>query len=218
MRLAPLVVVVVVLIARAPSARAAAREGGWKAGAARTAITPDRPMWMAGYASRTKPADGKLHELWVKALALEDASGKRVVLVTLDLCGIDRDTSNRIRDRILQSHQLGREAVALTSTHTHSGPLAGQYLRAANLLDESQQEVSRQYTASLEDKVVATVGAALTALAPAKLSWAVGQATFAVNRRNNPEKQVPALREKGELKGPVDHDLPVLTVAGEADG
>jgi neutral ceramidase len=29
---------------------------------------------------------------------------------------------------------------------------------------------------------------------------------------------VPALREQGALKGPVDHDLPVLRVSGEADG
>src|SRR5687768_7596774 len=127
-----------------------ARAAGWKAGVARAVITPDRPMWMAGYASRTKPAEGKLNELWVKALALEDASGKRAVLVTLDLCGVDRDTSNRIRDRLLQSHQLGREAVALMSTHTHSGPMAGQYLRAANLLDPKQQAISREYTARLE--------------------------------------------------------------------
>jgi hypothetical protein len=37
-------------------------------------------------------------------------------------------------------------------------------------------------------------------------------ATFAVNRRNNAEAQVPALREKGDLRGPVDYDVPVLAV------
>ena len=50
-------------------------------------------------------------------------------------------------------------------------------------------------------------------------SWrgAIGTATFAVNRRNNKEADVPKLREAGELKGPVDHDVPVLAVR-DAEG
>ena len=48
---------------------------GWKAGVARVVITPPEYMWMAGYAARDKPADGKLHDLWLKTLALEDAKG-----------------------------------------------------------------------------------------------------------------------------------------------
>src|ERR1044072_202881 len=70
----------------------------WKAGVAKANITPDQFMWMAGYASRDKPAQGKMTELWAKALALEDATGKRAVLITLDLVGIDGNLSNTIRD------------------------------------------------------------------------------------------------------------------------
>jgi hypothetical protein len=40
--------------------------------------------------------------------------------------------------------------------------------------------------------------------------WGSGLATFAVNRRNNPELKVPELRANGQLAGPVDHDVPVL--------
>src|SRR5437879_5007635 len=57
----------------------------WKAGAAKIAITPEHAMWMSGYAARTRPAEGKLHDLWAKALILEDPSGRRAVLVTMDL-------------------------------------------------------------------------------------------------------------------------------------
>src|SRR5262249_40666907 len=68
-------------------------ETDWKAGAARVVITRDKPMWLSGYSSRDKPSEGKVHDLWAKALALEDASGKRCVLVTLDLVGIPREVS-----------------------------------------------------------------------------------------------------------------------------
>ena len=47
---------------------------------------------------------------------------------------------------------------------------------------------------------------------PAALAWGNGQATFAVNRRNNKEPDVPKLREQGRLVGPVDYDVPVLSV------
>src|SRR5262245_12564108 len=49
-----------------------AAEPGWQAGAARAAITPKQPMWMSGYASRTRPSEGAVHDLWAKALALKD--------------------------------------------------------------------------------------------------------------------------------------------------
>jgi hypothetical protein len=44
----------------------------WKAGAATATITPQKMLFMAGYASRTKPAEGKVQELYAKAFALED--------------------------------------------------------------------------------------------------------------------------------------------------
>jgi hypothetical protein len=60
--------------------------------------------------------------------------------------------------------------------------------------------------------VLSAVAQAREKLAPARLAWGTGTAAFAVNRRNNPEAQVPELRAKGELRGPVDYDVPVLAV------
>jgi hypothetical protein len=34
----------------------------WKAGTARVVITPEKPIWMAGYSARDKPSDGMLHD------------------------------------------------------------------------------------------------------------------------------------------------------------
>lgn len=57
------------------------------------------------------------------------------------------------------------------------------------------------------------VGESLSKLAPASLAVGEGKATFAVNRRNNREADVPDLIAKGTpLVGPVDHAVPVLTV------
>ncbi|MDP4639096.1 MAG: hypothetical protein NWS30_04390, partial [Verrucomicrobiales bacterium] len=47
----------------------------WKAGLASVVVTPEKYIWMAGYAGRDKPAEGKIHDLFAKALILEDESG-----------------------------------------------------------------------------------------------------------------------------------------------
>ena len=60
---------------------------GWKVGIARGIITPEEPIWLAGYASRNHPSEGTLVDLWVKVLAIEDAKGKKAVLITSDLLG-----------------------------------------------------------------------------------------------------------------------------------
>jgi hypothetical protein len=78
------------------------------------------------------------------------------------------------------------------------------------------------YTDWLRGQVVATAVKAAEALSPALVRYGVGSAKFAVNRRENKEAEVTAAagadlsagagwREK--LKGPVDHDLPVMEIS-----
>jgi neutral ceramidase len=185
---------------------------GWRAGVARRCITPPELMWMSGYASRNRPAEGTLTDLWAKALVLEDPAGRRHVLITLDLVGIDRETSLGITDAITAKHGLPREAIALATSHTHSGPVIHDNLRVMYELDDAAWALVRQYGEQLHDAVLDAVADAITELQPAELSWSVGRAGFAVNRRTNQEKNVPELRAADRLAGPVDHDVPVLFV------
>ncbi len=83
-------------------------------------------------------------------------------------------------------------------------------------LDQQQQRQVDQYAKLLVEKVVHCVGAALDDLQPCQLSWGTGKATFAVNRRNNRAADVPQLRADNALKGPDDHDVPVLAVRDSA--
>jgi peptidyl-prolyl cis-trans isomerase SurA len=87
---------------------------GFKAGTASHVITPSEPLWMAGYANRNKPCDTKRHDLWVKALALEDPAGHRCVLMTSDLCGIPRSLSEPVCAGVMKQTGLKREQIMLT--------------------------------------------------------------------------------------------------------
>ncbi len=190
----------------------AAADQNWKAGVAKVVITPETPMWMSGYSSRDHVAEGTLHDLWAKCLVLEDPTGRRVALISLDLVGVDRGLSLSIRDALEKKYGLGHAQVALCCSHTHTGPVVGHNLRTMYFLKPDQEQLVDAYTERLQEKVITVVGEAIAQLAPSKISWAQGQATFAVNRRTNPEPQVPELAAAGKLRGPVDHDLPLLVV------
>ena len=192
------------------TAATVADEHGWKAGFAKTTITPDQSMWMSGYASRTAPAQGKETDLWAKVMVLRDTTGRTLVLVTLDLVGIDRDLSRQIVERIGSKYRLPREAVILSVSHTHCGPVVGNTLRSMYFLDAEEEKRVADYTAAFPDRILSVVDAAFASLQLATLSWGTGKSDFAVNRRENKEPAVPDLRAKGGLKGPVDHDVPVL--------
>lgn len=184
----------------------------FRAGVAKVTITPREAMWMSGYGGRDRPAEGKLTDLWAKCLVIEDARGERLVWITLDLVGIDRDVAGRVCEALASRHGLKRSQIALCTSHTHTGPVVGRNLRAMYFLSDAQWQQVDAYTEELEQKIVALVGEALDTLAPCTLAWGVGEAKFAVNRRNNPEPEVPRLRAEGALEGPVDHDVPVLAV------
>jgi neutral ceramidase len=181
---------------------------GWKAGVARVKITPPGPLWMSGYGNRTKPAEGTLQDLWVKALAIEDPSGRQGVVLTADLVGIDRELSERICRRI----GLPRESILIACSHTHTGPMVSTNLECMFDLPPVERDKITDYATFLESAFADAAAKAIRSTLPAELSFGNGTARFAVNRRNNPEKEVPERIERGELKGPVDYDVPVLRI------
>ena len=194
-------------------------ETPWHAGAARANITPENYMWMAGYGSRTAPASGKLTELWAKALVLDDTHGNRGVVITLDLVGIGSELSHQVCAELEKSHGLARYQIVICTSHTHSGPVVGKNLAPLHYLgvDAKQQTLIDQYAEKLVTQIVTLVGSAIENIAPSRLQWGSGYESFAVNRRNNPADKVPDSRERGTLVGPIDHDVPVLSVR-DADG
>jgi hypothetical protein len=192
-------------------------QAGWKAGLAKSVITPKQPMWMAGYGSRTAPADGTQHDLFVRVLALEDDRGHRGVVLSSDLLGFPQSLSDDLAGRLKEKFRLDRSQFVLHASHTHCGPVLRGALYDAYPLDAAQIELINAYSDWLTAEIVATIGRALDDLKPATISRGQGIADFAVNRRTNREPDVPKLREQNLLFGPVDHTVPVLAVH-DADG
>lgn len=189
----------------------------WKAGWARVNITPDESIWQGGYAMRDRPSEGVYQDIWAKALALEDASGKKAVLVTMDLLAIPRDFSEEVRDKIRKKYGLGRDQVILSMSHTHSAPVIGNSLYYIYPMDKADRKVVHKYTERLKRILVDLVGDALSKSEPVLLYSGNGLTRFAVNRRRNggalsytlpvgpSEYAVPVLKMEG-----MDHNVKVI--------
>jgi neutral ceramidase len=191
------------------SAAAEPKPGEWKAGIAVQKITPEQSMWMAGYANRTKPAEGKLIDLHVKALALEDPHGGRLVLMTSDLVGIPRSLSEPVAAEVQKRTGLPRERLMLTVSHTHCGPHLRDSLHVMYDMPPDEAAKIGPYTDKLKGWMIDVIVRALDDLKPARLSFGKGTVRFAVNRRKPTAK---GFINAANPEGPVDHVVPVLRV------
>lgn len=199
----------------------------WKAAVAKVVITPEKKLWMAGYASRKSGAEGKLQDLFAKALVVEDASGERMVIITLDLIGVPRPFRLAMEKAARAKFKLPPSHLLLNASHTHSGPMIrvvrpigkDALARPATAsydnipADQEARRVAETiaYMAKLQTTLLGLIGDCIKNLQPAKLAYSHARCGFAMNRRL-PVKG--GFRNSPYPDGPVDHDVPVLQLRG----
>ncbi len=162
---------------------ATAQDADCKVGLGRVKITPQQPVFMAGYASRNKPYESIHDDLYAKALVLDDGKGNKGVLVTSDLIGFTTEIAEPIRTRISEKTGIPSAAIILNSSHTHTGPTVTLDPAPGENRSAADSERTVNYTKQLQDQVVQMVVEAAGKLQPAKLSWGVGVVHFVMNRR-----------------------------------
>ena len=148
----------------------------WKVGLAKAVITPETAVWLAGYGTKRAP-DGKLHDLWMKALALEDRQGRRVVLVTSDFQGVPKAMSDRVFERLKKRVRArtppGHDHLLAQPLRPAPGRRPGGLLPRRGRTGQARRGVhdGRWWT-----RLVELVGEALADLAPATPAARRGQA------------------------------------------
>ncbi|MDQ7064926.1 MAG: hypothetical protein Q9P90_11880, partial [candidate division KSB1 bacterium] len=132
----------------------------WQAGVAKVAITPDRPVWLAGYGRDTKSI-GVHDDVWARALALNNGE-KTVLIIATDLIGLFKNDVDDIRQQIVP---MGADFdhIPITATHNHSGP---DVLGLWNA-NSAQTGVDAGYLAEVKQKIVRVAQEALARLQPA---------------------------------------------------
>lgn len=186
----------------------------WKAGTAVINVTPQKLLWMAGYAARKKPAEGKVQDLFAKALALQDERGNPLVFVTLDLIGVPQTMRHAVAERAQKQFKLPAANLVMNASHTHSGPsLRGSPVTEKDLENPKIKD-AWDYTQKLQDDIVGIIGKALSGMQPARLTWNKARCGFAMNRRRDytlpPDH--PNVNKAPNPNGPVDHEVPALRI------
>ena len=97
-----------------------------QAGAARTDITPDLGVQLAGDIGRYRPAEEIADRLNGNALALEK-DGRRACVLSLDLLAVQCDWSDHIRADVAERCGLPIANVMLHSVQNHSSPSLGHF-------------------------------------------------------------------------------------------
>ena len=215
-------ILLVVATVAALSGRQAAPAGPLGAGLAEVDITPPVGYRMDGYFNE-RLATGVKDPLRAKAVVFAQADTK-FALVVADVLGLPQSLSGEVRTRAATLTGIPASHIAVTATHTHTGPLfAGE--RARVFSDQAAAKFGSdplaavKYPEMLRDRLVEAIVAANARLSPAALEFVrTSEDRLTFNRRYhmkdgtvrfnpgilNPEIVRPA--------GPVDTDLPFLLI------
>ncbi len=181
-------------------------------GAAKVDITPQQPVRMYGYASRTAESTGIAGHLYAKALAIGGEQGNELaVLLTVDSGAVPADLRDEVYRRVHARTSLKPERFMLCNAHSHAGP----NLKGMDSITGVEHEHLATYARQLTDRLEKVVLDAIAKRQPGRLAWARGSVDFAANRRVLTDGKWTGF---GAVPGaPVDHTLPVLRVTDAKD-
>ena len=171
-------------------------------GLATTNITPDRPIFMTGFAARTEPSEGAYIDLEASAVVLDDGE-RRVGIMALDLVGVDEYLLEPIRRKAAELG-IAPEAMLVNCSHTHCAP-------ACRVVRGSCRKFDEDYLSALTETLCALLEQAVADLQEGALDYTVGSCTLGINRRRtNPDGSNAGMLPTPDK--PIDMDVPVLRV------
>ncbi len=179
----------------------ASSAAGLLAGAAVRDLTPARSVFLYGYPHVARDSTDVHDPLQCAALYLRQGEGHALFLAN-DLIHVSKRFAAEVRTRIATETGVPTEAIAITTTHTHSGPVLVDYV--SNSADATVPKADLAYLAWAANQMVAAARAAVEAAQPAQLGFVVARAQGVGGNRHEP-------------LGPADPDVPLL-VARACEG
>ena len=142
-------------------------ESSFKAGFARVDITPPLGSFMPGY-YKDRRAKEVLDPLQINCVAFSD--GKATALVMqVDSESVSDSVADRMRDAIMKSTGINRDAVLIHASHTHDGGYLA--MGSTDGVPADITDVDRIYVDLCVTRAADAAVAAVRDLAPAKLSY-----------------------------------------------
>lgn len=191
----------VIILASFISSLSAEKQSTYLVGIAKVDITPDYPVLLSGYASRSTELISRVEQqLWARAIVIRNEGKQPHILIAVDNCGVPASVTKAVVANLKEKYKLASGNIVISSTHTHSAPMLNGVLLNLYMKDLSQQELTGidRYTQDLITSLTQVAENAMKDTQPSILEWGIGIADFAKNRR--------------QITGPKDHSLPILRV------
>jgi neutral ceramidase len=166
------------------------------AGAATADLTPQSSVFLFGYPHMPRFSTGVHDRLEAAALYLRQ-DGHEMLFIANDLIFVGKQLCGEVRRRISIKTGVPMDAIAITATHTHSGPVTVDYL--SNSADPVVPKADPGYLKWAADSMVEAGCAAVRTALPAEAGLAVAQAEGVGTNRHDPA-------------GPADPAVPVFVV------
>lgn len=109
-----------------------------KTGFGKKCITPPMGYPIVGYYEE-RLATGVISDLYARAAAFDDGKS-RAVIITVDVCFLIKDTCDRIRGLVKETCGIDENAVFITASHTHTGPLTAADFASDKVADPTYME------------------------------------------------------------------------------
>lgn len=137
--------------------------GQFEAGAAKSDITPEAGVELAGYSprvERTNRSTGIHDPIWIRALALRSGQSSVLILV-VDLLGIELPTTELIRSLVAENLHIAPDGILVSCTHNHSAPSLLEEYEEGILVDEAWKRATINAAVDVAEKALANMKPAL---------------------------------------------------------
>lgn len=171
------------------------------AGAATLDLTPHSSVFLFGYPHVPRFSTGVHDRLESAALYLRQDDQEAIVIAN-DLIFVGKSLCVEVRRRISIKTGVPMDGIAITATHTHSGPVTVDCL--SNRADPVVPKANTAYLKHVADVMVEAGCAAVRSARPAEAGLAAARAEGVGTNRHDPS-------------GPSDPTAPVLVVRSVAD-
>lgn len=185
-------------------------------GFAKRDITPERPLRLSGYGTRSEVFESIDEKLYARVMALRSSQSPLSIMVSVDTIGFPETLTKAIAERVEKDHSVTRDRFLICCTHSHTSPqIAGGLTNILAVpLTADQAAATKQYTDRIADEIVLGVKAAVADLKAGVLTVGESTASFARNRRVLTDGIWTGFGVNP--KGPSDHALPVLKITDPA--
>ena len=122
-------IIALIIISWVAFHRSPAKDGSSiKVGVAESEITPPNPVGfpMAGYDRGNHTSTGVHDPLYARSIVVEGEDGNKVALISVAVVNIAEPILDKIREGVEKQTGIPFKNVAISSTHTHSGPVIGK--------------------------------------------------------------------------------------------